>query len=193
MISIERPDCPEPDKLAENYKHAVNKAALVEASHGKCMYCESKISHVYYGDIEHIKPKAAGKYPHLAFEWTNLGFSCAICNNTKKDRYDPGCPPIDPYSEDPSRHLLPFGTMMRHRAGSERGEVTILLTGLNRVELVERRAMTLRSLQSAIDACFRSNSPVIKETLLDALRQEGLADKEYSLFTSALLSANLEN
>lgn len=190
MISIERPHCPEPERLVGNYKHPANKAALVQASYGKCMYCESRISHVYYGDIEHIKPKAAGKYPHLEFEWTNLGFSCAICNNTKKDQYDPGCPPLDPYSENPSQHIFPFGTMVMHRHGSERGEITILLAGLNRVELVERRAMALRSLQSAIDACYRSTSPVIKATLLEALKEEGLADKEYSMFTSALLGAN---
>jgi hypothetical protein len=34
------------------------KQALIEARHGKCCFCESRITHVSYGDIEHFRPKA---------------------------------------------------------------------------------------------------------------------------------------
>lgn len=154
------------------------------------MYCESQVSHVYYGDVEHIRPKATDKYPHLEFEWTNLGYCCARCNNVKKDQFDEACPIIDPYSEDPATHLIAFGSAMRHKAGSERGALTITTIDLNRPELVERRAMRLTQLQHAIDACYRTSNDTIRSTLLTALEEEGDVDKEFSMFTAALISAN---
>ena len=33
------------------------KAAIVTAQHGKCAFCESKLKHVMFGDIEHYRPK----------------------------------------------------------------------------------------------------------------------------------------
>jgi hypothetical protein len=34
------------------------KDALREAQHDKCALCESKITHIAYGDVEHFRPKA---------------------------------------------------------------------------------------------------------------------------------------
>ncbi len=34
------------------------KAALRKAQHDKCAFCESKISHIAYGEVEHFRPKA---------------------------------------------------------------------------------------------------------------------------------------
>jgi uncharacterized protein (TIGR02646 family) len=190
MRRLYRPACPNPTALKTNYKHPDNKVALLSASHGKCMYCESQVSHVYYGDVEHIRPKAVGKYPELEFEWTNLGYCCARCNNAKNDQFDATCPIVDPYSEDPDNHLLAFGTTVRHKAGSERGAITIATTELNRAELIERRAIRLTQLQSALDACYRTSNEVVRATLLAALDEEGSADKEFSMFAAALIAAN---
>jgi uncharacterized protein (TIGR02646 family) len=190
MRRLFRPPCPNPIALQSNYKHPDNKRALEEASHGKCMYCESQVSHVYYGDVEHIRPKAAGKFPHLEFEWTNLGYCCARCNNSKKDQFEENCPLIDPYSEDPSAHFIAFGSTIRHRAGSERGALTIKTVDLNRAELVERRAMRISDLEKAIDACYRTSSVALRKLLLEALEQEGNVDKEFSMFSSAFIAAN---
>lgn len=190
MRRLHRPPCPNPDALRTNYKHPENKNALLKASYGKCMYCESHVAHIYFGDVEHIRPKAEGKYPHLEFEWTNLGYCCARCNNAKKDQYDEMCSLIDPYTEDPSTHLLAFGTTVRHRAGSERGAITIATIELNRPELIERRAVRLNQLQHALDACYRTKSIAIREVLLTALEEEGNIDKEFSMFAAALIEAN---
>lgn len=190
MIRIYRPACPNPVALRTNYKHPENKAALENASHGKCMYCESHVSHVYFGDVEHIRPKAAAKFPHLEFEWTNLGYCCARCNNSKKDQFDENCPLIDPYSEDPGEHLIAFGTIMRHKAGSERGAITIIMTDLNRAELIERRAIRLADLQNALDACYRTTNVALQKILLTALKAESDSSKEFSMFSSALMAAN---
>jgi uncharacterized protein (TIGR02646 family) len=190
MRRIDRPQCPNPAALRTNYKHPDNKDALLRASHGKCMYCESQVAHIYFGDIEHIRPKGGELYPHLEFEWTNLGYCCARCNNAKKDRFDETCPPLDPYSEDPAAHLLAFGTTVRHKAGSERGAITIITTDLNRPELIERRAIRLTQLQSALDACYRTSSEAVRAILFSALKEEGAADKEFSMFAKALIEAN---
>ena len=66
------------------------RRVLLEMFHGKCAYCESKITNIYNGDIEHFRPK--GKvheaipvqpgYYWLAADWDNLLFSCPFCNQT---------------------------------------------------------------------------------------------------------------
>lgn len=190
MRRLHRPECPNPSALKTNYKHPDNKAALLAASHGKCMYCESQVAHIYYGDVEHIRPKAQEKYPHLEFEWTNLGYCCARCNNAKRDQFDEACPLIDPYSEDPGNHLIAFGSTVRHKAGSERGAITIATTDLNRTELIERRAMRLTQLQNALDACYRTKNMSIRQIMLASLQEEVGVDKEFSMFASALINAN---
>ena len=154
------------------------------------MYCESQVSHVYFGDVEHIRPKADGKHPELEFEWSNLGYCCARCNNAKSDHFDDDCPLLDPYSEDPDTHLLAFGSSVRHKAGSERGAITISTVDSNRPKLIERRAIRLVELQNAIDACYRTSSTAVRALLLAALDQESEADKEFSMFAAALIAAN---
>ena len=34
------------------------KDALIGMQHGKCAFCESRITHIAYGDVEHFRPKA---------------------------------------------------------------------------------------------------------------------------------------
>lgn len=192
MINIIRPNCPNASALLNgNYKHPDNKKTLKEASHDKCMYCESKISHVCYGDVEHIKPKS--KYPSLEYEWSNLGLVCSKCNGIKKNKYDEGTPYINPYEEDPSEHILALGALVKQKRGSERGEMTIserLGIGLNRAQLLERRKERLSSVQKAIDSCFRTTNTALKDLALKELRNECGTDKEYSLCIKALLSSN---
>lgn len=71
------------------------KQALKDAQHDKCCFCESKISHVAFGDVEHFRPKAACRaspetperrpgYYWLAYEWSNLYFACEQCNRRHK-------------------------------------------------------------------------------------------------------------
>ena len=71
------------------------KQALAAAQHDKCCFCESKVSHVAYGDVEHFRPKAAVRsspesqertpgYYWLAYQWSNLYFACEQCNRRHK-------------------------------------------------------------------------------------------------------------
>lgn len=136
MIRLTRPPCPNPVALRTDYRHPDNKAALRDASVDKCMYCESKVSHSYFGDVEHIRPK--GTFPELEFSWENLGFVCAKCNNAKLNQWHDATPYINPYEEDPSGHLTALGAYVYQRAGSERGEITWRDIDLNRPQLLER-------------------------------------------------------
>lgn len=80
---------------AKVYAHTSVKDTLREAQHHKCCFCEAKVSHVSFGDVEHFRPKAAVRqsraeapsrpgYYWLAYEWTNLYFACQLCNQRNK-------------------------------------------------------------------------------------------------------------
>jgi hypothetical protein len=82
------------------YGHVSVKNALIEAQHGKCFACESKVQHIAYGDVEHYRPKGGYRqteeealqtpgYYWLAYDWTNLFFACQLCNQRFKKNLFP--------------------------------------------------------------------------------------------------------
>ena len=186
MIRLVRPPCPNPTALSGgNYKHPDNKQALKASTFNKCMYCESKVTHIDYGDIEHIKPKS--KYPILEFEWSNLGFSCTVCNRTYKGKkYDVTTPFINPYDEEPSSYLICYGAILFPKQGNERGELSIIDLGLNRVELIEKRQSKIDEIDSVIKVCFRTTNTTLRDNALNELKKEANNDKEYSMIIKAL-------
>ena len=187
MIKLNRPQCPSQEALRTNYKHPDNKVALISASYDKCMYCESKISHTYYGDIEHIKPKS--RFPDLEFNWDNLGYVCARCNGYKSDKYDEANPILNPYDEDPEAHLIVLGAVFAHKDNSEKGKVTIEEQSgvhLNRPALIERRQDRINLIKKVIGACAKLESSA-KEAVFESIKPEAEVDKEYSFCVKLLL------
>jgi uncharacterized protein (TIGR02646 family) len=81
------------------YGHAEVKSALIEVQDGKCCFCESKLAHISYGDVEHYRPKGgwiqedeplnSPGYYWLAYDWDNLFLSCQICNQRHKKNFFP--------------------------------------------------------------------------------------------------------
>ncbi len=176
-------------KAEGKYQHQKVKEAIVAmCGNGKCAYCESKITHIDYGHIEHYRPKAV--FPEFAFTWVNLLLGCAICNGGehKSDNFPSraqGGFLINPCIDDPSQHLdFIYDTTTRTaevKPTSVRGKTTEKLLGLNRPELVRYRSNTVRKLAFI----------AIKASLGDAdaltLMQEAiLPDSEYSAFALAL-------
>jgi hypothetical protein len=153
------------------------------------MYCESPIEHTYYGDVEHIRPKT--KFPALEFVWENLGFVCARCNGAKRDKWSDATPYIDPYSEDPGAHLVGIGPFVRHRNGSERGELTWRDIDLNRKELVERRIERIDALIALIDKIKRTVDLQLAVLLEGELRREVGNDKPYAMVGRLVVEATL--
>jgi len=151
------------------YGAAEVKQALGAAQHDKCCFCESKLGHAQFGDVEHFRPKGSAQqradaqptkgYYWLAYTWENLYLSCAVCNQRHKRGLFPLVNPdrrvtshhesadleaeqplfVDPGNEDP----MAFIEFRREYAtaveGNVRGSETIEALQLNRPALVERR------------------------------------------------------
>ena len=63
---------------------SVNQA-LKEIFHGKCYICENKQATSY--QIEHLIPHRGNR--ELKYEWDNMFWACAHCNNIKLGKYEP--------------------------------------------------------------------------------------------------------
>lgn len=95
MIKVERKPTDKAQKAVESLRLAKTKngtyntpevnAALWEMFHGKCYICENREITSY--QIEHLTPHRGNV--DLKYEWNNLFLSCAHCNNTKLDKYEP--------------------------------------------------------------------------------------------------------
>lgn len=154
--------------FSDLYKHPDVKQQLISVQHGKCAFCESKILHVTYGDVEHFRPKAAVRqdpsddlsrpgYYWLAYDWHNLFLSCGQCNRRYKGNLFPLQDPsararshkdtianeeplfLHPSEDDPEEHIAFREAVAVAKNGSERGGITINYLYLNRTSLYDVR------------------------------------------------------
>jgi uncharacterized protein (TIGR02646 family) len=177
-------------EIAYRYKNEEIKTTLETETNGKCAYCESKMKHISYGDIEHILPKNSGARPDLYVEWTNLTLACEQCNRTgKRTYYDPAKPLINPYHDDPDDHFQVLGPIIRYQLGNERAFITENTLKLNRPELITRRLDRLNSVENLLFSWEREEEGTIKDILADQLIQECMPDKEYSCVVKHFLIA----
>ncbi len=144
------------------------KKALVEMFCGKCAYCEAKITHIDYGDIEHFRPK--DMYPLLAVEWENLLFACGVCNGaefkgTKFPLNNANEPLLlNPCVDEPNEHLeFEFDEMTYLAivvAKSGKGTNSIETYGLNRNrtqdDLLQHRSLFIKKL-IILANCYNSD------------------------------------
>lgn len=173
---------------AENrYRNLEIKDSLETMFHKKCAFCESNISHISYSHIEHFKPKI--EYPDLCFNWDNLLLSCAVCNQTKAERF-----PIEHGEEvlinpcqesDLSQHfkfvIKPETKTAEVVPLNHRGKTSELIYGLNRVELIKVRSELVAKI--AIIAVYASRGDEdAKEILLSACS----AEKQFSAFATTI-------
>jgi hypothetical protein len=157
------------------------KKALLRAQFDKCAFCESQVTAVSYGDVEHLRPKAGFKqnaddslgrpgYYWLAYTWTNLYFACQICNQRFKRNLFPLANPerraryhrhrvsrerpllVDPGKKDPADFLVFDGEYARPVDGCLDGTTTIEVLGLNREELAARRRGSLAELRLLLES-----------------------------------------
>lgn len=178
------------DTIAHRYNNTEIKDALETETHGKCAYCESKIKHIEFGDIEHILPKKKTARPDLYVEWSNLTLACEVCNRiNKKDYYDPKMPLINPYIDNPDDYFLFIGTIISAKGNNSRGFVTESTLDLNRSDLVIQRNERLKSVNTLLFSWKHAVDPTIKSTLANELKKECAADKEYSAFVKYFLIA----
>ena len=119
----------------------------------RCAYC---ISHedVMGGydamEVDHFRPVGRSDFAHLKKEWTNLYYSCRLCNGSKSAHWPTteqnaiGFRFIDPCEDDPDDHIR----LTRHPKTDElswlqyltpAGRYTIDKIGLNRKQLIDIR------------------------------------------------------
>jgi len=190
------------------YGHKTVKEALKKAQNDKCCFCEAKVTHVSHGDVEHFRPKAAYKiqtngkltkpgYYWLAYDFSNLYFSCQICNQSFKKNYFPLADEakrarshshdhlienhliIDPGLNNPENHLFFEQEIIKPKNASIEGVETIKRTGLNRDKLCERRFEYL-SIFKTLAGVAKGNSPQAGEAKAH-FKKLGQHHSEYAL------------
>lgn len=151
------------------YGAAEVKQVLGAAQHDKCCFCESKLEHAQFGDVEHFRPKARTQqssgtlpmtgYYWLAYAWPNLYLSCVVCNQRHKRGLFPLVNPdqrvtshhraaeldaeqplfVDPGRDDPRAFIEFRREYAAPIESNARGSMTVEALQLNRPALVERR------------------------------------------------------
>ncbi len=181
------------ERAEEKYRHEEVKQALVAMFHGKCAYCESKITHVDYGHIEHYRPKS--RYPGQTFTWGNLFLACGVCNGPghKADLFpsrQEGGPLVNPCDDEPERHFEfrydPEAQLASIYGRTRRGRTTVKVLGLNRPELRAYRSRQFRLLL-ALARLARQDEEA--RALVEQAKQ---ADQQYTAFARHLPVAGTE-
>ena len=194
------------------------KSALKKAQHDKCAFCESKVSHVAYGDVEHYRPKGAVRqsdrdhleqpgYFWLAYVWENLFFACQLCNQSFKKNLFPLADPsrrarshmddlnaeepmlIHPADEEPSA-LIGFHEEIAFAIDDHpRARTTIEVIGLNRDAIANHRKDCLTHIKRLSDALLSlSPGSDVARDIRAHLEQAIIAQAQYSSMARALLS-----
>ena len=132
-----------------------------------------------------MKPKS--KYPELTFDWNNLAFVCAKCNNFKGDSYSEKIPNINPYIEEPLDFIIPIGAMVFPKDSNKRGEITISGIQLNRPGLIERRSERIKQLQNLVDKYKREKNSSLKKVLLREIKIEVEKNKQYVMCSKSFV------
>jgi uncharacterized protein (TIGR02646 family) len=142
MIRLERifsPICLSPNRAAELTAEYLStrasvwnfdelKKALLATSHGKCAYCECRLSEESkYVEVEHYFCK--NLYAQKVAEWENLLPSCKRCNGAKSGHDVVSEPIINPYIDEPKDHLT--FRLYQLRPASDKGRATLEVLDLN--------------------------------------------------------------
>ena len=175
------------DTEKSRYRNPDIKKALIKETYGKCAYCESKLLHIAYGDIEHIMPKS--KDIDKIFKWENLTLACDICNTNKGNVEDL----IDPYIEDPETLIKFVGPLLLPALGSQKAWTTKQILDLNRIELVEKRKEKIENLYAHIKIFYevgdKKQRQILKENFV---KNEALAEKEFAAMARHFIRIELE-
>lgn len=175
-----------PKSLENNYNIKEIKDALRTECKSKCMYCESKVGHITFEHIEHIKPKAKHRFPNLTFEYTNLGLSCPKCNMNKSDSYDTTNPFINPYNDNPQDHFTAIGAFVWANSGDTRAKITEIEIDLNRSELLETRGERMKTIKNLVDNYNITPTGALKDALKKEIEREIAENKPYSFCAKKL-------
>lgn len=195
------------------YGHEVVKNALIAMQHDKCCFCESKITHISYGDVEHYRPKGGYKqddseplqplgYYWLAYTWDNLLLSCTLCNQQYKKNLFPLLDSdkrarshhddisleqpllINPSVVNPQEHIGFREEIPYAINGNVYGQTTISVLGLDREELNEVRRTKLNDIAHLFNVLILANNQPNNPQLQELAEQTKLYLKQAVLPTA---------
>ncbi|MCU0289006.1 MAG: TIGR02646 family protein [Acidobacteria bacterium] len=165
------------EEVIINNDYQKAKKALEKLYHGKCAYCEISNKAGSYMRIDHYRPKSL--YPWLAVEWSNLVYSCEICNTKKGNQFplpegiarvitgEPGSEEclansqillgetpllLHPELDDPRQYLeFEIDGIIKEKSGSKIGQMTVRVCDLNRIDLRIARKTQIDRMLSRIN------------------------------------------
>jgi len=186
---------------ANIYGHIEVKSALRAIQYDKCCFCEAKIGHISYGDIEHYRPKKgwiqenealnSPGYYWLAYDWDNLLLSCQICNQRHKKNFFPLLDNsrralnhesdiatevpffVKPDAENPADFIEFKEEIPFPIDNGQRGTLTIQTLGLDREPLNENRRTKLTPIRILYNLAkdIPGTSPGIRKRALDEIKK----------------------
>lgn len=198
------------------YAHQTVKEALKTMQHDKCCFCEAKISHISFGDVEHYRPKAGYKqdssepmqkpgYYWLAYNWDNLLLCCTLCNQQYKKNLFPLLEPkkrarnhhnditaeepllINPTVVNPKDFIGFHAEIPYAIDGNVYGKTTIDILGLDREKLNEQRRTRLAYIARLLNVIKLADSEL--STDLQRLVEETKLDLKQFVSPNAEYSA----
>jgi len=206
MIKINRPNCPSMLARGRGIDNPLCHKEVVETlytmQHGKCCYCEKKISKEGHEQaIEHFRPKGQNHFLSLKNEWTNLLHVCANCNGIKLQKFpvdannnplfiDPSDPTIDPenyFDFEVDDEDVTFGRI-KAKNNSDMAETTIKEIGLDLVDRRRERCSIYMELYRAyieILEADRANDRITKNHKIRAFEAILGANHSYAAFARA--------
>jgi len=182
------------------YGDSTVKEELVRLQDDKCCFCEAKITHISYGDVEHFRPKAGWVqdneplnkpgYYWLAYDWENLFLSCQICNQRYKKNYFPLADNskrakshkdnidaeeplfIHPAKENPEKFIAFKDEVPVTVNNDPRGDRTIKELGIDREKLNDRRRERLNLIRTIYNLAkgYPDTNPDLKKAAWEEVK-----------------------
>jgi len=191
------------------------KDTLLKIQKGTCCYCESKFRATSYGAVEHYRPKGGYQqdksdstlhqpgYFWLAYDWSNLLYSCTVCNSSYKKNYFPlknskvratSISTQDVSHEEPTilnpyelsddeiaNHLIFINADVYWL--SDEGRDTIDYCGLNREELREARLKKFNDLSTIEDEYSLLSGGHMSDIANNMMKKRIASEIEYGEYT----------
>jgi hypothetical protein len=171
------------------YRHPDIKAALVQETGWKCIYCESKIGHNTPGDIEHKIPSSL--VPNQHFQWENLSVACTECNRRKNNYLNAVLPFLDPYNDDVEARVRHYGPTVGWAAGDAAAEVsvrTLELHNFRRTQLLNRKIEKIEEINNLCARILSAVGTPLESILKADLLRRAEKDAEYSGMVKSILA-----
>jgi uncharacterized protein (TIGR02646 family) len=183
---------------------SVKELLLYKIQHGKCCYCERLRPHTIEGDIEHFRPKSI--YYWLAYDFSNLFYSCKFCNSTSKNDSFPLVDEskraknhynqisfednliLHPEFDKIEEHITFEGAKAIPKNSSLKGKTTIEILDLNNVILFDERAKYLE-IFTLLANLIRTNGIKESEKIESALNHFKKYSNHKEIF-SLMIKAN---